>query len=89
MLMSYTTYILTTPQWTNEEVGRSFRRFTTSLSSLINPGIQADDVQAFIPDLLYSLHIEALIHGNATKEEALKLTRILEENLKNRTIGLR
>jgi insulysin len=44
-------------------------------------GIQAADVQAFIPELLYSLHIETLIHGNATKEEALTLLRIVQENL--------
>lgn len=44
-------------------------------------GIQAADVQAFIPELLSNLHIETLIHGNATKEDALKLTRIVEENL--------
>ena len=38
-----------------------------------------EDVQSFIPDLLRNLHIEALIHGNATKEDALKLTRIVEQ----------
>jgi insulysin len=43
--------------------------------------IDAHDVQAFVPELLSDLHFEALIHGNATKEDALKLTRIVEENL--------
>jgi secreted Zn-dependent insulinase-like peptidase len=38
-------------------------------------------VQAFIPELLSYLHIESLCHGNATKEDALRLTRIVEENL--------
>lgn len=27
------------------------------------------------------MHVETLIHGNATKEDALKLTRIVEDNL--------
>jgi len=38
-------------------------------------------VQAFIPELLSSLYLESLVHGNATKEDALKLTRIVQENL--------
>jgi insulysin len=44
-------------------------------------GIEPKDIQAFIPELLSNLHIEALIHGNANKEDAFKLTRIVEENL--------
>jgi insulysin len=44
-------------------------------------GIQAADVQAFIPEILSSLHIETLIHGNTTKEEALALSRVVQETL--------
>jgi insulysin len=44
-------------------------------------GIQAQDVQDFIPELLSNLHVETLIHGNATKEDAFRLTRIVQENL--------
>jgi insulysin len=54
---------------------------TIASIQLLILGIQAEDVQAFIPELLSNLHIETLIHGNATKEDALKLTRVVEENL--------
>lgn len=49
-------------------------------------GIQAADVQAFIPELLCSLHIETLIQGNATKEEALTLLRVVQETLGGRPL---
>jgi insulysin len=49
-------------------------------------GIQAADVQAFIPELLHSLHFETLIHGNATKNEALRLLRVVQENLGSRPL---
>ena len=37
-----------------------------------------EDVQSFIANLFHRMHIEALIHGNATKEDALKLVSIVE-----------
>jgi len=42
----------------------------------------------FIPDLLSHLHLEALIHGNATKEDALKLTRIIQETLGTKQLDI-
>jgi insulysin len=60
---------------------KKLSKVNTISTHLLILGIQAEDVQAFIPELLSNLHIETLIHGNATKEDALKLTRIVEENL--------
>jgi insulysin len=48
--------------------------------------IQARDVQAFIPQLLSHLHIETLFHGNATKDDAIRLARIVEENLRAKSL---
>src|SRR5579859_3431160 len=79
--MYYTKYLLTSRQWTNEEKEEALKGMLLSFGPLICLEIQAQDVQAFIPELLSNLHIEALIHGNATKDDAFKLTRIVEENL--------
>jgi secreted Zn-dependent insulinase-like peptidase len=45
-------------------------------------GIQADDVQRFIPRLLSSFHVETLIHGNVSEKEASRLVDILKNTLK-------
>ena len=78
--MNYTKYLLTTRQWTNEEKEDALKGKFLCGNVLIS-GIKPEDVQKFIPELLSNLHIEALIHGNATKEDAFKLTRIVEETL--------
>jgi insulysin len=78
----YTSYLLSTPYWTNEEAEEALEGIPIwRMLAGDKLGIQAADVQAFIPELLYSLHIETLIHGNATKEEALTLVRVVQENL--------
>ena len=46
------------------------------------PSITAQDVRAFIPQLLSQLHIEVLAHGNLYKEDALKMTEMVEKMLK-------
>src|SRR5437764_944333 len=79
--MYYTKYLLTSRQWTNEEKEEALKGMLLSFGPLICLEIHSHDVQAFIPELLSNLHIEALIHGNATKDDAYKLTRIVEENL--------
>jgi secreted Zn-dependent insulinase-like peptidase len=38
-------------------------------------------VQDFISELLSTLYVEALVHGNATRDDAFRLTRIVQENL--------
>ncbi len=50
------------------------------------PLITADDIRAFHPQLLRQLHIEVLVHGNLYKEDALKLTDIVESTLRPRTL---
>ena len=46
------------------------------------PSVTAQDVRAFIPQLLSQLHIEVLAHGNLYKEDALKMTDLVEKMLK-------
>jgi secreted Zn-dependent insulinase-like peptidase len=50
--------------------------------------IKPKDVQAFIPELLSNLHYESQIHGNASKEDAFKLTRIVQDNLGARPLDI-
>lgn len=45
--------------------------------------LTAESVQNLIPQLLSRIHIEALIHGNLTKEHALDLFGLVENKLKN------
>ena len=44
--------------------------------------IEASDIQNFIPELLGQVHIEALIHGNFKKDEALALSHSIDAALK-------
>ena len=46
------------------------------------PSVTAQDVRDFIPQLLSQLHIEVLAHGNLYKEDALKMTELVEKILK-------
>ena len=50
--------------------------------------IQPKDVQAFIPELLSNLYYESQIHGNASKEDAFKLTRIVQDHLGARPLDI-
>ena len=45
------------------------------------------EVQAFLPSLLSILHIEALLHGNITAEEARRLAWQVHEVLGGSTLG--
>jgi insulysin len=40
--------------------------------------ITADDVRAFVPALLRRLHVEALVHGNVSRDEARGLLGLLD-----------
>ncbi|KAJ4293507.1 metalloprotease [Kalmusia sp. IMI 367209] len=44
--------------------------------------ITAEEVQRFIPQVLEQCHIEVLAHGNLYKEEALKITDLVEKIIK-------
>lgn len=63
--------ILAEKLWTKEEL----------VHAASHDDLSADAVQAFIPQFLSRLHIEALVHGNITPENALSLLDILESRL--------
>lgn len=46
------------------------------------PAVTADDVRAFIPQLLRQMHIEILVHGNMYREDALRITDLVESTLR-------
>ena len=50
------------------------------------PHITADAVRVFQKELLAQMHMEVLAHGNINKEDALKLTDIVESTLKPRAL---
>lgn len=49
-------------------------------------GVTAQDVQQFFPQILAQCQIEVLAHGNLYKEEALKITDLVERTLKPRKL---
>lgn len=49
-------------------------------------GVTAQDVQQFFPQVLAQCHIEVLSHGNLYKEEALKITDLIEKTIKPKTL---
>ncbi|KAI0380898.1 hypothetical protein F5Y04DRAFT_289141 [Hypomontagnella monticulosa] len=50
------------------------------------PGITADNVRHFHLQVMSQLHIEAHVHGNVYKEDALKLTDMIEKILQPRIL---
>lgn len=44
--------------------------------------IEADDVRGFMPSLLSSFHIEAMVHGNVSEKEALQFVDVFQNTLK-------
>ena len=50
------------------------------------PAITAEDVRSYHKQVLSQLHIEAHVHGNLYKEDALKLTDMIESILKPRIL---
>ncbi|CAG8531276.1 2424_t:CDS:10 [Paraglomus occultum] len=65
----YLTYLTTEIMWTSEE----------ALEVL--DAVTAEDIQSFYPQLLSSLHIEAIAHGNVSKDQALRVTNLVEDIL--------
>ncbi|KAI1096322.1 ubiquitin carboxyl-terminal hydrolase-like protein [Rostrohypoxylon terebratum] len=51
------------------------------------PGITADAVRQFHKQIMSQMHIEAYVHGNVYKEDALKLTDMIEKILKPRVLA--
>jgi insulysin len=71
-----------------DQVGTYSQWFRTDRSFMIQDqakelqGVTAQDVQQFYPQVLAQCHIEVLSHGNLFKEEALKITDLIEKTIK-------
>lgn len=50
------------------------------------PHLTPEDISTFYPQLLRQIHIESLVHGNMYKEDALRLTDLIESTLKPRAL---
>lgn len=50
------------------------------------PHLTPGDISIFFPQLLRQMHIEVLAHGNLYKEDALKITDLIESVLKPRAL---
>ena len=72
----YTKWLGNSSGWINEQY----------LAEL--PHITPEDITAFIPLLLHQVHIEVLVHGNLYKEDALRMTNLIESTLRPRPLPL-
>lgn len=68
-------------RWLNSEKGYINEQILTEL-----PNITAADIQEFYPHLLRQMHVETLVHGNLYKEDALKLSDLIEGTLRPRAL---
>ncbi|KAI9781095.1 MAG: Insulinase (Peptidase M16) [Peltula sp. TS41687] len=67
--------------WLNHPTGWLNEQYLAEL-----PHLSASDIQHFYPQLLREVHIEMLVHGNLYKEDALRLTRLVESSLKSHAL---
>ncbi|KAH7042656.1 a-pheromone processing metallopeptidase Ste23 [Macrophomina phaseolina] len=72
---TYTRWLSAERGWINEDY----------LAEL--PHVTAEDIRHFYPQLLKQTHIEVLAHGNLYKEDALKMTDMVESTLKARPLS--
>ncbi|PWY88039.1 LuxS/MPP-like metallohydrolase [Aspergillus sclerotioniger CBS 115572] len=70
----YTRYLTAERNWLNEQYAAELEH------------IEADDVSCFFPQILRQNHIEVLAHGNLYKEDALRMTDLVESTLQSRTL---
>ncbi|KAJ5466589.1 hypothetical protein N7539_009545 [Penicillium diatomitis] len=70
----YDRYLLSERSWVNEQYIEALEH------------IEAEDVVKFFPSLLEQTHIEVLAHGNLYKEDALRMTDMIEKVLGGRTL---
>lgn len=68
-------------RWLNSEKGYINEQVLAEL-----PHLTAADIQQFYPHLLQQMHIETFVHGNLYKEDALKLSNLIESTLKPRIL---
>ncbi|PBP21540.1 peptidase M16 inactive domain-containing protein [Diplocarpon rosae] len=74
MIGDYTTWLNTEKAFLYDEI----------LAEL--PHVTAADVEQFYPHLLRQVHIQTFVHGNLYKEDALKLSKLVETTLKPRAL---
>lgn len=70
----FTRYLTAERTWINEQ-------FAAELGF-----IEADEVAAFFREILQQTHIEVLAHGNLYKEDALRMTDLVEKLLQSRPL---
>ena len=68
-------------RWLNNPKGWLNEHYLAEL-----PHIEPNDVASFYPQLLKQIHMEVLVHGNLYKEDALKMTKLLETTLQPRPL---
>lgn len=68
-------------RWLNSEKGYINEQQLAEL-----PRLTAEDIQSYFPQLIRQMHIETLVHGNMYKEDALRLTNLVESTLKPRPL---
>lgn len=67
--------------WLGSEKGWINEQYLAEL-----PHLTPEDISTFYSQLLRQVHIEALVHGNMYKEDALRLTDLIESTLKPRAL---
>lgn len=67
--------------WLNVEQGWIVDQYMAELQPLT-----ADDISQFFPQLMQQMHVEVFCHGNIYKEDALKMTDLVESTFKHRAL---
>ena len=67
--------------WLNTEQGWIVEQYTAELQPLT-----LEDVSIFFPQLLRQMHVEVFCHGNIHREDALKMTDLIEKTFKPRAL---
>lgn len=70
----FTSWLTTDKRWLNEQ-------YLAEINSLT-----PEDISTFFPQLLRQFHIQVLCHGNMQKEDALRVTDLVESTLKPRAL---
>ena len=72
----FTTWLSTDKSWINDQY----------LAEIIH--LTPEDISCFYPQLLRQVYLEVLCHGNIYKEDALKITDLVESTLKPRALPI-
>ena len=68
-------------QWLRSTIGWSNDQLLAEI-----PHVSVEEVAEFYPQLLKQVHIEVLAHGNLYKEDALRMTQLVEHIIKPRAL---